>query len=342
MDAPFLGLAIVCLSGVAGGVFAFPLRMNKVYAEENTLLGAFVVAALVLPLLAATAILPGWPAVFRAVPARSLLLPFLLGIGWGMGSFCYAQGVSRIGIGLTVSTVMTLTMAVGAGIPLVSRWAGVDGTVRAWIVSGIAVCVTGVALFGVAGRRRDRAAATGAGARRAGGSLVAGFLWSLGSGLLSPLTNVGFDNARPVVETALRLGIDPHFSSLLGWFPVWAGGVTTLIVILGTRQLRRGTWRLYGARGSLKDLGRTLLMGLLHFLSQVPYGIGAYMMGTLGTSVGWAATLAFQLLTANVMGLLMGEWRGAPGSARRLLAAGMLVVLAAVAALAWGSSLPAG
>jgi L-rhamnose-H+ transport protein len=169
------------------------------------------------------------------------------------------------------------------------------------------------------------------------GSFVTGLAWCVLSGLLSPLANIGYDTGAPFVVRAVEMGGDPLLSALLGWFPSWWGGLIVLAVVLGGRMIRRGTWRLCGARGSRGDLLRTFAMGCLHFFGQVPYGVGAVLLGAFGTSIGWAATLAAQLVTANGLGMAMGEWRGAPVSARAWGALGTLVSLSAVVILAQAS-----
>jgi L-rhamnose-H+ transport protein len=336
VETSALGFFIVCFSGIAGGAFAFPLRLKGVYAEENTLLGAYALALLIIPLIAASLALPFWPRVFRSIPARELLVPLLCGMGWGCAAVAYANGVSRIGLALTVSIVMSLTMAIGSVVPLLSKWASVAAEVRRWMLAGIAVCGTGVFLFGAAGLVRDRNRP-----RAAGGSFAAGVLWCLLSGLLSPLANVGFDRAAPIVDRAIALGGNAALSPLLAWFPTYCGGLLVMTAAFGARLLKRGTWRRYFASGSGTDLLRTGLMGVLHFLAQVPYGIGAYLLGFLGTSIGWAATLGSQLVAANTMGLVLGEWRGSPRACGRLIGIGLVVVLAAIVMLARASSLAA-
>lgn len=88
-----------------------------------------------------------------------------------------------------------------------------------------------------------------------------------------------------------------------------------------------------------KDMLRTAAIGSLHFMGKVPYCISAYLLGALGTSIGWTATLASQVLSANSLGVFMGEWRGAPRSCYWLLAIGIVAVLAAVSLLAHASVL---
>ena len=58
VQTQLLGMAVVCLSGIAGGCFAFPLRTRKIYAEENTLLGAYLLAIFIIPLIVASFLFP--------------------------------------------------------------------------------------------------------------------------------------------------------------------------------------------------------------------------------------------------------------------------------------------
>jgi L-rhamnose-H+ transport protein len=334
MQTQLIGFALVCLAGVAGGVFAFPLRANKVYAEENTLLLSYLVALVIIPFIVAACALPHWFADFSSLPMRQLIIPFLCGLGWGGAILAYAQGIARVGLALTVSTVMSLTIALGSIIPLLGRWGSVQPVVRGWVLAGIGVCVLGVILFGAAGLVRDRGHST---ATR--GSFFTGFLWCVVSGLLSPLANIGFDAAAPVVDQAVSRGGNAQIATMLAWFPTWAGGLIIVIVVMVTRLVKNRTAARFVSRRSLPDLLRTCLMGVLHFLGQVPYGIGAFFLGVLGTSVGWAATLGSQLIVANGLGIAMGEWKGTPRACARFLAAGMGIVIVAIVMLAYASSL---
>ncbi len=79
-------------------------------------------------------------------------------------------------------------------------------------------------------------------------------------------------------------------------------------------------------------------MWVIWFLATIPYGLGAYYLGRLGTSVGWALYMAFTLLVANLFGFMNREWTGAPSRARRTLFAGLFVLMVAIVALAIGNS----
>ena len=53
------------------------------------------------------------------------------------------------------------------------------------------------------------------------------------------------------------------------------------------------------------------------------YGVGSVYLGVLGTSVGWALFQIFMIMTANLSGVLTGEWKSAPANATKGLWAGL-------------------
>ena len=86
-----------------------------------------------------------------------------------------------------------------------------------------------------------------------------------------------------------------------------------------------------------RDFGFALIAGSCHFLAQIPYGMGAYYLGRLGTSVGWVFNIALSLLVANVLGFITKEWKGAPKASTRTLFVGLAVLVVAMGILAHGN-----
>jgi L-rhamnose-H+ transport protein len=80
-------------------------------------------------------------------------------------------------------------------------------------------------------------------------------------------------------------------------------------------------------------------MGAIWFVATIPYGMGAYYLGRLGTSAGWALNIAFSLLVANVFGFATGEWTGASSRSRRALYSGLGVLMVAIVLLAAGTAM---
>ena len=67
------------------------------------------------------------------------------------------------------------------------------------------------------------------------------------------------------------------------------------------------------------------------------YGVSSVYLGALGTSVGWALFQIFMIMTANLSGVLTGEWKSAPLAAKRGLWAGLVLLALATALIAEGN-----
>jgi L-rhamnose-H+ transport protein len=157
--------------------------------------------------------------------------------------------------------------------------------------------------------------------------------------VLSSCANLGFAFTSRVGDEAQKLGVAPAFSTLASWLPVFWGAAVSLLLWFGGLQIKRGTWRKNFGPGIGYDWLMGVLMGVIWFVATIPYGMGAYYLGRLGTSVGWALSIASSLIVANLFGFLTREWEGAPARAIRTLYAGLAVLIAAIVVLATGSSM---
>jgi len=157
--------------------------------------------------------------------------------------------------------------------------------------------------------------------------------------VLSACANLGFAFTSQVGVAAQKLGASPVISGLGSWMLVYWGGFAATLLWFGGLQIRRGTWRNNFGTGALHDFGLAIWMGVLWFLAMIPYGMGAYYLGRLGTSVGWAVSIAASLIVANTLGFFTGEWKTASSRSRNVLFAALAVLIAAMVLLAKGNSM---
>ncbi|MGH3185412.1 MAG: L-rhamnose/proton symporter RhaT, partial [Streptosporangiaceae bacterium] len=75
------------------------------------------------------------------------------------------------------------------------------------------------------------------------------------------------------------------------------------------------------------------LMALLWFGSTTLYGIGAGVLGSLGTVLGWPAFMSLIVITASVLGLMTGEWKGSGRAPLRIMYSGIAVLVLAIVVL---------
>ena len=336
MHSPVLGFILVFIAAIAGGGLAVPLKKRRRFELENIYIPSTLVMMLILPMIMAAFVTPNWIEAIRMAGARTVWAGVAYGFGWGVGSILFGYGVTMAGMSVGFATIMGINTAVGSMLPfLVKSPADLLTPGGMVILAGIAGCVVGVAVCGRAGALREKQAGV-AGERRGFGAAL---LVCAASGILASCANLGFAFTSHVGDQALKLGASPVFATLASWMPVFWGATVPLLLWFGGLQIKRGTWRKNIGPDAAHDWMMGVLMGVIWFLATIPYGMGAYYLGRLGTSVGWAVNIASSLLVANVFGFLTREWTGVPARILRTLYSGLAILIAAIVLLAVGSSM---
>jgi L-rhamnose-H+ transport protein len=339
-----LGVVLVVLSGAMAGSVLTPLRFMKRYRFENTWLVYTMAGTMVLPWSLAAATVPDLPGVYRQVPLPSLLLPPAFALCWGLASALSGMCINIIGVSLTYALVIGGGAAMGALIPLVyfspEKMSSPSGLV---VLLGVAVMVAGIALVGLAGRRKEillerhaSVAASGAPSQRP--LFVRGAIMALTAGVLSAGLNFAFAFGQIVSVAAISQGASVTTSTYPLWALAMVGGAIPNLVIAVTGLARNRSWSLFAVAPS-RDLVLSLVMGTFFIGSTVVYGLGALRMGTFGTSAGWGIMQVVQIVVGTATGYVLGEWAIPHRQPRRLMAAGVGVLIAASAIMAYGNYL---
>ena len=336
------GFGLIFFSAISGGAFALPLRLRRRFEVENTMLVAFGFATIIIPLIMAQILIPGWPEAISSVGKSTILLVMALGFGWGMGGVFMALGINSIGMSITYATVMGLNTVVGSIIPMTRKWELIPGEAKIWTFIGIGICIIGIFFCGWAGFKREWKRDSNEDileSRKKVSIFLLGFLSCIASGFLSACANIGFDRAEPVVNVMAEMGADPRFATLCGWLPMYWGGYLAMVIVFGSTIIKRRTLINYTGTGAGHDLLLAIVMGLLHFLAQIPYGMGAWYIGPeLGKTVGWAVCIASSLFVANMLGFLTGEWKEASKKSKNMVYFGLSVLMIAIVCMAYANS----
>lgn len=349
------GIGLIFFSALCNAGVGVPLRIRHRYDWENMWLVGHAFAMLILPLGVAKFVVPNWPAAVRAVGPGTIAIIMAFGFMWGIGCVTFAIGIDAIGLSLGYAIIMGIITAVGALIPMARHRSGIPTDASIVILIGIAVCIAGVAVCGKAGIIREKAvdqkgpasaastsaASTGSSLlkKTAAGAFAIGLAWCVLSGVTSAGNNLGFDFADRVATEAVKLGTSPVYASLARFIAVYWGGYLAVLIFCGGRMLKTGSWRNYAGPGAARDAALSFAMGAFHFTSQIAYGAGAYYVGRLGTTVGFAVMISASIIIANLFGFVTGEWKTAVRSSIRMLYLGLMVLIIAVLILAYGNSL---
>lgn len=330
MPASAVGAGLILLAGVLMGAFTLPMKFARQWPWEATWLVYSVSGLFMFPLAVAIATLPPLPSIYLHSSQRALWLAATLGFGWGIGSVLFGIGVSRLGMSLGFSIILGLTAALGSLIPMLALAPGQIFTLKGLLIlAGLAIVIGGIYVCGVASGIRDRGAgASDRSAARTG--LSAGIVICLLSGILASMLNLAMAFGEDIARQAVNLGASALNASNAIWVLAVAFGAIANAGYCIWLLIRNRTASALGKPGTLGHWVLGALMGALWFGGVTVYGSAATALGSWGAILGWPCLMALMIVTANVLGWLTGEWRGAPPRARRTMLAGVAVLGAGV------------
>jgi L-rhamnose-H+ transport protein len=330
--ALWLGLLLTLCAGLLSGNCMLPMKFTRRWAWENTWLVFSVVSLLVIPWGLAFTQVPDIVNVYRDLPPSVWLATTGLGAGWGIAQVLFGLSMVRLGLALGYAIIVGLGAVLGTLVPLfVQNRDAVATGHGALILCGVAIMVMGIAASARAGRLREGATRTSA-----HGGYRAALALALLCGLMAPMLNFAFAFGQSIAEAAVRQGTAPEAAGYAVWPVALLGGLVPNVAWSVWLLSRNGTWsRFRGA--SLPDAGLACLMAALWMGAFAVYGVGSFHLGKFGTSAGWALFQISMIITANVSGVLTGEWKSASTQTKRGFWAGLALLALATVTIASGN-----
>jgi L-rhamnose-H+ transport protein len=340
-----LGLAFAVVSGLMNGTFTLPMRYLGKWEWENVWSVFIVVSCLAMPAAVAATTVTNLQHALSLAPTSSIVIAIITGFAWGFGAIMFGQGVSALGISIGNTLVLAISASLGSLLPiLVIAPARLLQSQGKAIILGTGISVGGIILCGYAGFRRERSQRGHQKDLR--GDMVgrprpfwAGLMLAVGAGLLSAVFNIGYSAAHGIINSAIRLGNSAFAGSNVVWLLMLSSGAVANLGFCGYLFRKDRSWAKFMKKGSAPLYGLAVTMGLLWGGSIFLYGSAAPDLGELGPAIGWPLSLAVGLLTANLCGIMAGEWKLSEMMERRWMAAGLLVLLTGIAILGWASTL---
>ncbi|MBP7141003.1 MAG: hypothetical protein KBA71_03780 [Opitutaceae bacterium] len=342
MNNLLLPLLLVIVASLFLGSFGLGMKYMHPLPWEAWWLIHSVVGMLLFPLVWATLAVPDLAAVIASAPAGVKATAMLFGFLWGIGGMLFGVSVRYVGVSITYGIVMGLAGAAGSLIPLAQMEGAASNPAIPYVITGVLVMLAGVAICGMAGAKRERAASgTRENASQGSAKSVGkGLAIAITSGVLSSLINIGFSSAAPVADAAVRAGAATRNSALAAWVVVLLGATLMNAGFAMFRLWRNRTWGSFATPGSAKAYRWAIASALLWFGSLGIYGQGAALMGSIGPVIGWPMLLGLSLIASNGLGFCTGEWKNAPGPLR-LMMGGIVVLIVACAIIGYANFLSA-
>jgi hypothetical protein len=88
-----------------------------------------------------------------------------------------------------------------------------------------------------------------------------------------------------------------------------------------------------------KEIGLSLIVGFNLFLAFALWFQGMLLLGPLGGSIGFGIYFALQILAAQGLGWISGEWQGVSGKPVTLMLTAIAILVVAAGIMAYASTL---
>jgi L-rhamnose-H+ transport protein len=330
MNELMSGLLIVVAASVLQGSFMVPMAYVRNWKWENSWAFFSVLAMLVFNWAFAWFSIPSLIQVYKSASLSILAAPAVFGLCWGVGAFCFGLGMAAAGFALGYALIMGIVLSFGAFIPMaVLHPNDIFTTKGVLVLSGLFCMVAGIAVFGLAGIRKEKEQGkkTGAITGTSTLSFKAGLIICIAAGILSCLTNVGFSMSGPLIKLAVEHNASEKWAGNAVWAALFTFGAIVNLAYCGYLFMKNKSFAAYQRPQFLRNLLLLVFMSLMWIGSFILYGLGAAMMGDWGTVIGWSVFIALSITIANIWGFAQGEWKNTSKATRKLMVAGLSILV---------------
>ena len=322
MNSNFTGIVLALAGGVLVGNCMLPLKKIRVWPWECTWLVFSFTSLLFVPCLIASLTVPEWPRLYASLSFSELTPSLLLGFGWGIAQVLFGISVVRLGMALAFTIIVGLGTVFGTLVPLVVLHKSELGSGNSLIlIAGCGLMIFGVALSGYAGNLREVPQG------ETGQGYISGLGIAVLSGVLSSMLNLSLAFGSPIAQMAAHRGAESSTAVFAVWPVALAGGLVPNLAYTTYLLNKNRSWGKLPR--SIPDAFFSLLMGLLWIGAVAIYGLSTRYLGRLGDSAGWAIYQITMVLTANVAGIVVGEWKSASRRSLLVLASGVFILVLA-------------
>ena len=327
-----LGILLHAIGGFAAGTFYLPIRKIKGWSWESGWLVNGIFSWLIAPLIVASLVVPDLRGLLASVPRETLFWTYFFGVLWGVGGLTFGLSCRYLGLSLGYAVALGFCAFFGTIVPPIydGTFGKLFGTSSGLVLlSGLGVCLVGIAVCGVAGMAKDRDLAS-AGSHGVEGeySFVKGVLVALFAGVMSACMSFAFRAGAPIAALATQHGVADLWKNTPVLVVILAGGFTTNALWCVTLNIKNRSAGDYLGRTAAPTRLNYLLAavaGVTWYFQFMFYGMGTTKMGAYDFS-SWTLHMAFIIVFSNLWAIRLGEWRETQPRSLRLILAGITIV----------------
>jgi L-rhamnose-H+ transport protein len=346
-----LGIIYHTIGGISSGSFYMPFNKVKGWAWESFWIIGGLFSWLIVPPIAAYLTVPNFASIITEGASSVKSFVFLMGLLWGIGGLTYGLGVRYLGMSLGNSVTLGFCSAFGALIPSIYYTINpTDGKTSftdmlhssggQLVLLGTVICLIGIAVLGKSGMMKESELTTEQKQESTKEfNITKGLIIAIISGILSAFFNFGIEGGKPLAEEAVRQGFNPLFQNNVTYIVLLWGGLTTNFIWCMYLNFKNKTFGDY--TNSATPISKNILFsgvaGTMWFLQFFFYGMGESKLGNGASS--WILHMATIILTANMWGLYLKEWKSVSKKTFNTFLLGIVLMLASIVLVGIGNSI---
>lgn len=379
---PFLGVFFHWLGGLASGSFYVPYRFVRYWSWETYWLAGGFFSWIIAPWALALIMTEDFPAILGEISSSTLFWTYFFGAMWGLGGLTFGLTMRYLGMSLGMAVALGYCAAFGTLMPPIFKGEFVDQVLKTpsgqIILAGVAVCLLGIAIAGLAGMSKEREMSEDQ--KRSSikeFSFKKGLLVATFSGVMSASFSYGLAAGDPIKAITLQHGTATLWQGLPVLVVVLLGGFTTNFIWCILLNIKNKTGYQYLSRvtpagpgrpkevllqtapdvrrearvetaGAQENTARTVplisnyffcaLAGITWYMQFFFYSMGETQMGAYKFS-SWTLHMASIIIFSTLWGIALQEWKGSSHRTHLLIALGLLVLVGSTVIVGYGNYL---
>jgi L-rhamnose-H+ transport protein len=208
------------------------------------------------------------------------------------------------------------------------------------VLAGIIICLLGIFICGRAGMLKEKELPEAEKKKSvAEFNLTKGLLVAIFSGIMSACFNFGIEAGKPMAQAAVAAGFNPLYQNNVTYITLLWGGLATNFIWCMILNARNKTFGDYTKQNTplLKNYILSALAGTTWFLQFFFYGMGESKLGNGASS--WILHMSFIILTANMWGIILKEWKGVSNKTKTTITIGIITIILSVMLVGYGNAM---
>ncbi|MDP4174124.1 MAG: L-rhamnose/proton symporter RhaT [Bacteroidota bacterium] len=332
-------ILLIAMGSLCAASFYVPINKIKQWSWESYWVIQGVASWIIAPWIFAYFTVPNLMQVLSSSPSSAIINTMIFGALWGVGGLTFGLSMRFLGVAMGQSISLGFCAAFGTlAAPIISGSNLFSSHEGIMILSGVSICIAGIAVVGYAGAIRSKNLSQ---KERANAikdfALKKGLLIAIFAGVMSACFSIGLtgisgvmDAGNKINDTAKIYGTDPLFASNPVYIIVMLGGFLTNFVYCMYLNYSNRTFSDYfslPASTLINNLFFCFLGGTLWYLQFFFFGMGQSKLPFGMAAFGWSILMALNILFSNIWGIILSEWRGSGKRSVSTLVLGLFLLI---------------